>query len=162
MAWPCASTRCARWACQGRHAAGTRNFAAIARACGPLMRTIPRPARPGGVEMATMVSASCIMWGRQSCLQPAFSRLDTLESVSAAWIGCPTSALGPLDGDGVEADFLLGAVSRVAGHLGDLLDDIVAFGDLAEDAVVIVQVRGGGDSDEELAAIGAGSGVGHR
>src|ERR1017187_7698432 len=30
------------------------------------------------------------MWGRQSCLQPAFSRLDPLESGSAARIGCPT------------------------------------------------------------------------
>src|SRR5258708_4261744 len=26
----------------------------------------------------------------QSCPQPAFSRLDPLESGSAAWIGCPT------------------------------------------------------------------------
>jgi hypothetical protein len=30
-------------------------------------------------------------WGGQSCPQPAFSRLDPLESGSAAKIGCPTS-----------------------------------------------------------------------
>src|SRR5690349_3828394 len=30
------------------------------------------------------------MWGGQSCPQPAFSRLDPLESGSAAKIGCPT------------------------------------------------------------------------
>ena len=33
--------------------------AAISRACAPERRTMPRPARPGGVAMATMVSASC-------------------------------------------------------------------------------------------------------
>ncbi len=30
------------------------------------------------------------VWGRQSCLQPAFSRPDPLESVSAASVGCST------------------------------------------------------------------------
>src|SRR5437868_6662766 len=29
-------------------------------------------------------------WGRHSCLQPAFSLLDPLESGSAAWKGCRT------------------------------------------------------------------------
>jgi len=37
--------------------------------------------------------------GGQSCPQPAFSRLDPLESGSAAKIGCPTSDLSTISWD---------------------------------------------------------------
>src|SRR5260370_42080698 len=42
------------------------------------------PAAPGDHASAP------VPWGGQSCPQPAFSRLDPLESGSLAWIGCPT------------------------------------------------------------------------
>src|ERR1035437_2744171 len=66
-----------------------------------------------------------------------------------------------LASDGVEADFLFGAVLGAARNLGDLLHHVVAFDDFTEDTVLIVEPRGGGDGDEELAAVGVGSGVGH-
>ena len=53
-------------------------------------------------------------------------------------------------------DFLDGTVLGAAGNLGDLLDDVVAFDHFAEDAVLVVEPRRGGDGDEELAAVGAG------
>src|SRR5208283_3792077 len=37
-----------------------------------------------------LLTQELVVWGRQSCRQPVFSRLDPLESRSAAWIGCPT------------------------------------------------------------------------
>jgi hypothetical protein len=40
----------------------------------------------GAAEDRQFQGVHRVLWGRQSCLQPAFSRLDTLESVSAAWI----------------------------------------------------------------------------
>src|SRR5208282_3880124 len=48
------------------------------------------------------------------------------------------------------------AVHGIAGHIGDLVGDVLAFDHLTEDGVAIVQVRRGRNSDEELAAIGAG------
>mmetsp|Transcript_18125 Transcript_18125/g.45665 ORF Transcript_18125/g.45665 Transcript_18125/m.45665 type:complete len:225 (-) Transcript_18125:109-783(-) len=41
------------------------------------------------------------------------------------------------------------------------LDDVHAIGDLAEDAVPAVEVRGGDCRDEELRPVGVGAGVGH-
>ena len=46
--------------------------------------------------------------------------------------------------------------------LFDGIDDVLAIGDLAENRVFSVEVRGGAMGDEELRAVGAGSGVGHR
>src|ERR1035437_5046904 len=69
--------------------------------------------------------------------------------------------LVPLDGDGVDADFLDGTVLGAAGNLGDLFDHVVALDDFAENAVLIIQVRSGCHGNEELAAVGIGSGVGH-
>ena len=47
---------------------------------------------------------------------------------------------------------------------GDRVDDLAAgaVGDLAEDRVLAVEVRRRADGDEELRAVGAGAGVGHR
>ncbi len=46
--------------------------------------------------------------------------------------------------------------------LRDFVDHVLAFGDFTEDRVLAIQMWGGEVSDEELAAIGAGSGIGHR
>lgn len=56
-----------------------------------------------------------------------------------------------MDGDG--GDFVA---------LFDGINDVLAVGDLAEDRVFVVEVRGGTVGDEELRTVGAGSGVGHR
>jgi hypothetical protein len=89
------------------------------------------------------------LWGRQSCLQPAFSRLDPLKSGSAAWIGCATSAesqLSEIRTDttlayraeralaGAPAQFaaLPGAVrtpGEILAHMGDLLDWALSMAD---------------------------------
>src|SRR5208283_5447928 len=53
------------------------------------------------------------------------------------------------------------AVHGIAGHIGDFVRYILAFHHVAEDGVAIIQVRRGRDGDEELAAIGAGAGIGH-
>src|SRR5208337_2383048 len=53
------------------------------------------------------------------------------------------------------------AVHGIARHIGNFVRDILAFDDLAEDGVAIVEVRRGRNSDEKLAAIGAGAGIGH-
>lgn len=42
-----------------------------------------------------------------------------------------------------------------------LVDDIHAIDDLAKDGVLAIEVRRGGQGDEELAAVGAGPAVGH-
>src|SRR5215470_12863709 len=71
------------------------------------------------------------------------------------------SHLAPLDGHGIDADFLKWTVLRVTGRLRDLLYDVVAFGDFAEDAVFVVQPGCRGNGDEELAPIGIWARVGH-
>src|ERR1039458_9666521 len=65
------------------------------------------------------------------------------------------------DGDGFEDDGGAGAVLGGGGDGGDLLDDFVALDDFAEDGVLAGEPVGVGDSDEELAAVGVGAGVGH-
>ena len=44
----------------------------------------------------------------------------------------------------------------------DLLDEVLALNDLAEDDVLAVEPRGDDGGDEELGSVGVGSGVGHR
>ena len=44
---------------------------------------------------------------------------------------------------------------------GDFFHDIEAVGDLAKDRVTVVEEWGGCGRDEELRAVGAGTGVGH-
>jgi len=62
---------------------------------------------------------------------------------------------------GVSDGDFLGAFSGL-GSIGlDLLDDIHAFDNLSKDNVFTVQPGSFGSTDEELAAIGVGSSVGH-
>src|SRR5580692_11061207 len=65
------------------------------------------------------------------------------------------------DGYGFEDDGGLGAVHAVAADFADFFDYVVAFDDFAEDGVLAGEPAGVGDSDEELAAVGVGAGVGH-
>ena len=60
-----------------------------------------------------------------------------------------------------EDDGLVGLVLSAAGDEGDFGDDLLALDDFAEDGVVAGEPGRGGDSDEELAAVGSGAGVGH-
>ncbi len=66
-----------------------------------------------------------------------------------------------LDGDGLEDNGAFRAVHAVAGDSADLLDDVVAFDDFAEDGVFAGEPGGGSYGDEELAAVGVGAGVCH-
>src|ERR1039458_8685819 len=82
---------------------------------------------------------------------------------------CPTSkhhlpsvtGLRPLDRHRIDFDFLDGTILGATGNLGDLLHHVVTLDHFAEDAVLVVQPRGGRDGNEELAAVGVGTGVGH-
>ena len=60
-----------------------------------------------------------------------------------------------------DLDRLLWLVTRVLGHVLDLLDDLVALEHLAEDDVLAVQPGGDGGGDEELRAVGVLASVGH-
>jgi hypothetical protein len=55
--------------------------------------------------------------------------------------------------------FLL--TSRVGTEALDLLDKVLALGDLTKDNVLAVQPRGNDGGDEELGSVGVGSSVGH-
>src|SRR6185312_7900408 len=76
-------------------------------------------------------------------------------------MGCPVLLLLLLDGHAFVNEKRFGAVVAVAGDFADLLDHVIALGDLAEDGVFAGQPAGVGDGDEELRAIGVGAGVGH-
>src|SRR5580704_13328145 len=52
-------------------------------------------------------------------------------------------------------------VLAVARDLGNLRNDVLAFDDFAEDGVLAGEPIGGRNGDEELAAVGVRSGVGH-
>src|SRR6185369_12190560 len=54
------------------------------------------------------------------------------------------------------------AVAGVARQLGNFVGDFLAFDHFAEDGVLVVEPGCGRDGDEKLAAVGAGSGIGHR
>jgi hypothetical protein len=58
-------------------------------------------------------------------------------------------------------DDLLGGLAALGAERFDLLADVHAFDDLTENDVFAVQPRGLGGADEELGAVGVGSGVGH-
>ena len=64
------------------------------------------------------------------------------------------SRVGDLDG--------LRRLAALAPEALDLLDDVHALQDLSEDDVASIEPRGLHRADEELAAVGAGAGVGHR
>lgn len=51
--------------------------------------------------------------------------------------------------------------SRVGTEALDLLDEVLALGDLTEDNVLAVQPRGNDGGDEELGSVGVGSSIGH-
>src|SRR5689334_13759289 len=52
--------------------------------------------------------------------------------------------------------------ARVGAKGLNLLDEVLAGDDLTEDDVLAVEPRGDDGGDEELGAVGVGSGVGHR
>lgn len=60
-----------------------------------------------------------------------------------------------------DLDCLGRLVARALGHVLDLVDDLEALEDLAEDNVLSVEPGGDGGGDEELRAVGVFSGVGH-
>lgn len=64
------------------------------------------------------------------------------------------AALGDLDS-------ILRLVAGVLGDVLDLVHDVVAFEDFAEDDVPAVEPGGDGGRDEELGAVGVLAGVGH-
>lgn len=55
-----------------------------------------------------------------------------------------------------------GLTARVGALALNLLDEVLALDDLAEDDVLAVEPRGDDGGDEELGSVGVGSGVGHR
>src|SRR5690242_18263136 len=85
---------------------------------------------------------------------------DTMPAVRTANDGVLALVL---DRHGRHGDRLVRQVLRVAGGVGDLVDDVQAFRDLAEDRVVLRQPA---DevlvADEELRAVGIRAGVRHR
>src|SRR5215472_10950 len=72
----------------------------------------------------------------------------------------PISA--PLDLHGIDLHVFIGLVLRIARQFGNLLNDVVALHDFAEDGVPIVEPWSGGDGDEELTAVRVGTGIRHR
>src|SRR5947207_1167314 len=88
---------------------------------------------------------------------PATASSDLLDPVP-----CFAGPLLPLDLDR-HRDRLDGLVPRFGGLGGaDFLDDIHALRHFAEDRVMVVEVRRRPERDEELAAVGVGTGVRHR
>ncbi len=68
----------------------------------------------------------------------------------------------PLDFHRVDFDFFIRSVLRVAGHLRNLLDDVIAFHHFTENRMPVVEMRSRRHGDEELAAVGVRAGVRHR
>ena len=60
-----------------------------------------------------------------------------------------------------DLDFLGRLIARALGHVLDLVDDLEALEDFAEDNVLAVEPGGDGSGNEELRAVGVLSGVGH-
>lgn len=58
-------------------------------------------------------------------------------------------------------DDLLGGSTRVATQLLNILDDVLSLNNTTKDDMLAIQPRAGDGSDEELASVGVGSGVGH-
>src|SRR3954471_22444851 len=59
-------------------------------------------------------------------------------------------------------DILHRTILRTGPGAADLADDVHTLDDFAEDAVTIVEVRGGTERNEELPAVGVRAAVGHR
>src|SRR3546814_3721515 len=78
--------------------------------------------------------------------------------------GFNRSVSGAGDLDRVDDHVLDRSVLTTGGGAADRVDDVARrlVGHLAEDRVPVVQVRGGAQGDEELRAVGARAGVGHR
>src|SRR5579862_5558872 len=53
-------------------------------------------------------------------------------------------------------------VAGIARHFRDLVRDVLTFDDFAKNRMLVVEPRRGRDGQKELAAVCAGSGVGHR
>ncbi|VTR63991.1 conserved hypothetical protein [Desulfosarcina cetonica] len=66
-----------------------------------------------------------------------------------------------LDGNLLHDHRGLGFVPGIGAHAADLHDHIQPLGDLAENRVTVVQMGGGPQSHEKLAAVGPRTGVGH-
>jgi len=77
-------------------------------------------------------------------------RLALLPIVNAGLVGGEEVVGGAVDGDGLD---------EVTSFDG--VDDVLSFGGLAKDGVFSVEVGSGKVGDEELGAVGVGSGVGH-
>src|SRR5262245_40720205 len=83
------------------------------------------------------------------------------DSVSSA--GSVLNLLTPHDLDRLDRHRLDRAIAGLARrHLADLLHDVHARDHFAEDAVLVVEPRRGCERDEELAAVGVRTGIGHR
>lgn len=69
-----------------------------------------------------------------------------------------------LDGKGLgldDPDLLKRSVTRVGSRVSNPVNNIHAVDDLSKDSVLSVQVRRGSQSNEELAAVGGWTAVGH-
>src|ERR1035437_6435455 len=97
---------------------------------------------------------------RKTIVCPTASWAPKLADRKKRW-SAPRRTL-PLDLHGIDAHFLLRPILRAARRLRYLANHVIAFSHLAEYGVAVVQPRGGGHGDEELAAVGVRPGVGHR
>src|SRR4029077_5195916 len=78
-------------------------------------------------------------------------------------VGGTRRALLFLNGDRLDRDRLHRPIPRLAGRPAPkLLDEVEAFDDLAEDAVLVVEPGRRGERNEELAAVGVGPRIRHR
>src|SRR5579871_3030555 len=71
------------------------------------------------------------------------------------------TGLSPFDLEGTDLDVFLGPILCAAWNFRDLIDNVVSFDDFAEHAVFVIEPGGGGDGNEELAAVGIGASIGH-
>src|SRR5580704_2862500 len=71
------------------------------------------------------------------------------------------ATLLPLNLHRIDPHLLDGPVLGAARDLGNLLHHLIALDHFAENAVLVVEPGRGGNGDKELAAVGAGAGIGH-
>src|SRR5215470_8484858 len=71
------------------------------------------------------------------------------------------SLLDALDAQLVDGDLVAWPVVRIARSVGNFVGNVLAFDDFTENGVFVVEPGSRSHSDEKLAAVGAGSGVGH-
>src|ERR1700692_3040767 len=70
------------------------------------------------------------------------------------------ATLLPLNLHRIDSHFLDRPVLCAAKDLGNLLHHVISLDHFAENAVLVVEPGRGGNSDKELAAVGAGAGIG--